>query len=670
LGNKKNFGGFSPNVPIDINGNISWLPNPTLAGRLNDLEDVNITSLIEGDTLYYDATASKWQNTSVLSVQDYNNPADTNFNVAITQDLSDPTTSFMTVTAVATGTITIGAVLSGTGVTAGTTVLSAIGTANGGTGQYIVSNSQTVSSTTITSTGLSITASITPYNPATAGSALVLNTTQQGSKPIAPGFGSFMAFNADTNRTGVDRNQQIGNISVRLEPTVNNENAELNVNLTYDGLGPIGGLSPYKPQFQVDGNGEMSAAGALLLNQFQATPTTSITARSGTRVSVRTASGNGTTATLTFTAITPAPFTVGQSITVTDLVPIAYNGTYTVTASTTTSVSYLSTATGTLTKRGIINGELNDDGTLTWNGANWTSSAPIVANSTYDTGYFNEALQVNGSIIIEGSSGGGVKLAISDSHPVSTQTYLLPTAYPAVNNYVLHSTTTGELSWAADDNTTYAISAETATGGANLRLTGTNPTTTDNVKIASGTNINVVRTDADTITINSTGGDVVGPAGVADNTLAVFNGVTGKLIKASSIWNTGSNLSQIDNISCNSIEVNSLSYRGASTTTKSSASGQFILLSTTAGASNRPAMKVIVNMRDTFTNDVHMCEISVIMVTITTALISVSNQLYNSFPLATFTADVNPVGNGILRLNATATSSNNTIFTISYDILD
>lgn len=56
---------------------------------------------------------------------------------------------------------------------------------------------------------------------------------------------------------------------------------------------------------------------------------------------------------------------------------------------------------------------------------------------------------------------------------------------------------------ASDTNTLYALSAESATGGVNLRLTGSDATT-DNVKLASGTNMTVVRTDADTITLNST----------------------------------------------------------------------------------------------------------------------------------------------------------------------
>jgi hypothetical protein len=54
---------------------------------------------------------------------------------------------------------------------------------------------------------------------------------------------------------------------------------------------------------------------------------------------------------------------------------------------------------------------------------------------------------------------------------------------------------------------TYSQSAETATGGAFLRLKGTATgaaDTNDDVKIASGTDITVTRTDADTITVNAT----------------------------------------------------------------------------------------------------------------------------------------------------------------------
>lgn len=55
----------------------------------------------------------------------------------------------MTVTAVGSGTLVVGQEVTGTGVTAGTYII-ALGTGTGGTGTYTVSNSQTVSSTTIT----------------------------------------------------------------------------------------------------------------------------------------------------------------------------------------------------------------------------------------------------------------------------------------------------------------------------------------------------------------------------------------------------------------------------------------------------------------------------------------------------------------------------------------
>ena len=50
---------------------------------------------------------------------------------------------------------------------------------------------------------------------------------------------------------------------------------------------------------------------------------------------------------------------------------------------------------------------------------------------------------------------------------------------------------------------TYGISAETVTGGANLRLTGSDAST-DDVKLAAGSNVTITRTDANTITIAAT----------------------------------------------------------------------------------------------------------------------------------------------------------------------
>lgn len=56
----------------------------------------------------------------------------------------------------------------------------------------------------------------------------------------------------------------------------------------------------------------------------------------------------------------------------------------------------------------------------------------------------------------------------------------------------------------ADGNTTYGISSVTTTGGANLRLTGSD-STTDDVKFAAGANVTITSSDANTITISSSG---------------------------------------------------------------------------------------------------------------------------------------------------------------------
>ena len=65
------------------------------------------------------------------------------------------TTTTLTVTAVTSGALGVGTVLSGTGVTAGTTI-TALGTGTGGTGTYTVSASQTVTSTTITGAAMAL----------------------------------------------------------------------------------------------------------------------------------------------------------------------------------------------------------------------------------------------------------------------------------------------------------------------------------------------------------------------------------------------------------------------------------------------------------------------------------------------------------------------------------
>lgn len=78
------------------------------------------------------------------------------YQVSIPQTVTSTTISqaygILTVSAVGSGTLAIGDVLSGTNVVAGTSLVS-LGTGVGGTGTYNVSNNTVVSSTTITATG-------------------------------------------------------------------------------------------------------------------------------------------------------------------------------------------------------------------------------------------------------------------------------------------------------------------------------------------------------------------------------------------------------------------------------------------------------------------------------------------------------------------------------------
>lgn len=78
------------------------------------------------------------------------------YEVSIPQTVASTTITaaygVMTVSAVGSGSLVVGDVLSGSGVTAGT-FITALGTGTGGTGTYYVSVSQTASSTTITAAG-------------------------------------------------------------------------------------------------------------------------------------------------------------------------------------------------------------------------------------------------------------------------------------------------------------------------------------------------------------------------------------------------------------------------------------------------------------------------------------------------------------------------------------
>ena len=92
----------------------------------------------------------------------------------------------LTVTAVTTGNIGIGSVISGTGITAGTTI-TALQSGTGATGTYTVSVSQTVSSTTITGTIVPTNIQAYYQKPLGIDSAYVRIATSQSGSPVLNG---------------------------------------------------------------------------------------------------------------------------------------------------------------------------------------------------------------------------------------------------------------------------------------------------------------------------------------------------------------------------------------------------------------------------------------------------------------------------------------------------
>lgn len=85
-------------------------------------------------------------------------------------------TTVLTVTAVTSGTLSVGQTISGSGVT--TTTITALGTGTGGTGTYTVATSQTASSTTVTATA----AAAAAYSGNTGNGAMGAITCSAGVK--------------------------------------------------------------------------------------------------------------------------------------------------------------------------------------------------------------------------------------------------------------------------------------------------------------------------------------------------------------------------------------------------------------------------------------------------------------------------------------------------------
>ena len=119
----------------------------------------------------------------------------------------------------------------------------------------------------------------------------------------------------------------IGDVSLSIDSTANTVDAQINPGVIIDA--------------DVNSNAAIDHA-KLNLDNAYITSAASITGV--------TATGSGSTATLTFTGpISPAPFSAGQRVVVTGMSVAGYNGTYTVVSCNTTTLTYNSTTTGAAT---------------------------------------------------------------------------------------------------------------------------------------------------------------------------------------------------------------------------------------------------------------------------------------------------------------------------------
>ncbi len=161
---------------------------------------------------------------------------------------------------------------------------------------------------------------------------------------------------------------------------------------------------------------------------------------------------------------------------------------YTIDASSTTGGANLNLAGSDLTTDTV---KFSSGGATTVSQVNTSEIEISSVNTTYTQ-----------DVSVE-SGGAGINLVGSDS---TTDTITIVGGTNVTVTATDASTITID---APDTNTTYTIDASSTTGGANLNLVGSD-STTDTVKFAEGTGIDVVQTDANTITtsLNATLGQL------------------------------------------------------------------------------------------------------------------------------------------------------------------
>ncbi len=132
----------------------------------------------------------------------------------------------------------------------------------------------------------------------------------------------------------------------------------------------------------------------------------------------------------------------------------------------------------------------------------------LIYTTDTKTVYVGDGVTVGGNAVSGGGGGGATDLS-----SLTDVTITSPTSGQVLKfNGTAWVNDTDATGGGGGGGATYTVSAETVAGGANLRLTGSDAST-DDVKFAEGAGITITRTDANTITIQST---VVAPEVLAD----------------------------------------------------------------------------------------------------------------------------------------------------------
>ena len=202
----------------------------------------------------------------------------------------------------------------------------------------------------------------------------------------------------------------------------------------------------------------------------------SVTATSANEITIASTTPPGTTYDFNASSSTGgANLNLVGSDSTTDTVKLTDGGHITATYTSATAITLGSDATSANTANAIVSRD---------------ASGNFVAGQ----GAFDSGVKINGS-----TSGSSTFTAPATG---STLSYVLPGTAGAAST-VLTNDGSGNLSWAAGGGGgTYTIDASTTTGGANFNLQNGG---TDTIKFAEGSNISIIATSANEITISATG---------------------------------------------------------------------------------------------------------------------------------------------------------------------